>query len=89
MRLQSPPHTRSLPPNQSVRTLESPLQSLFCGDDLQIIGHRKDSGDAVGAKAYQVLVGFAVHDALQGNLTVLHDDTDGLLHASAYFSSGG
>src|ERR1700688_1748977 len=29
----APPHTRSLRPNQSVRTLESPLQSLFCRDD--------------------------------------------------------
>jgi len=85
VRLQSPPHTRSLPPNQSVRTLESPLQSLFCGDDLQIIGHRKDSWDAVGEKGDQVLVGFAVHDALQGNLTVLHDDADGLLHAERVF----
>jgi hypothetical protein len=64
---------------------ESPLQSLFCGDDLQIIGHRKDSGDAVGAEGDHVLVGFAVHDALQGNLTALHDDADRLLHAERVF----
>lgn len=69
----------------SGRLWESPLQSLFCRDDLQIIGHRKDSGDAVGAKGDHVLVGFAVHDALQGHVTVLHDDADGLLYAERVF----
>jgi hypothetical protein len=53
--------------------------------DLQIVGHRENAGDAVGADRDQVLVGFAVDHTFQSDASVLHDDTDGLLHAQGVF----
>ena len=41
-------------------------------DHLQVVGHRKYAGDAVGAKSGQVLVGLTVYDAFQGDAAILH-----------------
>jgi hypothetical protein len=42
-----------------------------------------------GTESCHVLVGIAVNNALQGNVTVLHDDTNGLLHAERVFLERG
>jgi hypothetical protein len=55
---------------------------------LQVVGHRENIGDAIGADRDPVLGGFAVGHTLQGNASILHDDTDGLLHAEGAAAPG-
>src|SRR5580704_8068581 len=54
-------------------------------DHLQVVGHRKYAGDAVGAKSGQVLVRLVVYDAFQRDAAVLHDDANRLLHSQSVF----
>src|SRR5260370_24759630 len=55
----------------------------LAGYNLQIIGHREDPRDAVGADAGGVLVSLVVYHAFESHVAVLDDDSDGFLHAQS------
>jgi len=52
--------------------------------DLQVVGDAEDATDAVGADIGCVLVGLAIHDAVQFDMAILHRDADGLGGSIAY-----
>src|SRR5579864_1053597 len=64
---------------------ENPTRDLFRWNHLQIVSHRKGARDAFGAQSGSVLVGLVIDNALQGHVTVIHDDTNWLLHAERVF----
>src|SRR5260370_885209 len=43
----------------------------------QIVLHRKNVGNLVGAQARDIFISFVVHHALQRDVAILHDDMDG------------
>src|SRR5579871_336880 len=70
---------------ESTLRVLSPNHSLLGIPDLQIIGDREDSGNAVGTNARQILIGFIVNHAFEGDVAILHDDPDRLLHTQFIF----
>jgi hypothetical protein len=53
--------------------------------NLQVVCDREDPGNAVGSYAGYVLIGFAIYHALQGHVTILHDDPNGFDHGHGIF----
>jgi hypothetical protein len=72
----------SLEPDSCWRVWTWSISWLY---DLQIVRHRENAGNTTSAKRDQVLVGFGVNHAFQSDASILHDDTDGLLHAQGVF----
>jgi hypothetical protein len=49
-------------------------------DDLKIVIHGKCARDAFGADARGVFIAFVIDNSLQRDVSVLHDNADGLLY---------
>lgn len=50
--------------------------SRLCLPDLQVVGHREDIANILGRDGREVLVGFVINVALQGDVQILDDDAD-------------